>query len=722
MMKDFEARFTQGKRLVALLPFFIVATMLILPLAAHAQETTKTVRVGWYESSFNITDEYGRRSGYAYEYQRRIAAYTGWEYEYVEGTWPELYQMLIDGEIDLMSDVSLTPERMELMLFPDLPMGSEEYYLFVDINNTEITAEDYSSLNGKTVGAYKGSVQIGMFEEWAESQGIKAEIIELMGSVEESLQMLADGEMDVFLALDSYGDPEHNKPIAMIGYSDYYFAVNKNKPELLGELNRAMHRIQSEVSDYNLQLKEKYTQLINANGFLSTQEITWLDSHGSIRVGYQDNYMAFCAQDPENGELTGALKDYLRLASDCLENASLDFSATAYPTEAAAMEAMEKGEVDCVFPVNFTDYDAEVEGAVISRPLMSSEMYAVVRASEQQSLLQSEHVSVAVNEGNMSDEIFILDNYPGWEIKRYKDLSDCLKAVSDGEADCVIVSIYRYNNISKQCEQLNLATVRTGISLKYSFAETEGETELYSILSRVVTIVPESSVNASLAYYSSVDNTITLGEFVRQNPSLVIAVAVAILAMILIIIFQHRFIVARREADESRHKVEDLHKKIFVDALTHVRNKGGYDEYVQQLQSRLDQGEMLDIAIGVFDCDNLKRINDLHGHDKGNLYLKASSDLICHVFQHSPVFRIGGDEFVVILQGEDYGKRNALMRQFEEKQTAISDSAENEWEKVSVSSGMAVYDPVIDQTIKDLLIRADQLMYDNKKTRKVARL
>ena len=92
--------------------------------------------VGWYELSFNITDEHGRRSGYAYEYQRRIAAYTDWKYEYVEGTWPELYQKLIDGEIGLMSDVSYTPERAELMLFPNLLMGSEEYYLFVDINNT----------------------------------------------------------------------------------------------------------------------------------------------------------------------------------------------------------------------------------------------------------------------------------------------------------------------------------------------------------------------------------------------------------------------------------------------------------------------------------------------------------------------------------------------------------------------------------------------------------
>ena len=77
--------------------------------------------------------------------------------------------------------------------------------------------------------------------------------------------MLADEEMDVvFLSLDSYGDQEHNTSIAMIGYSDYYCPVNKDRPELVSEMNSAMHRIQSEESDYNLQLKKKYTHVLNA--------------------------------------------------------------------------------------------------------------------------------------------------------------------------------------------------------------------------------------------------------------------------------------------------------------------------------------------------------------------------------------------------------------------------------------------------------------------------
>ena len=153
--------FTCNKRTIVIVLFFAVAMILMVPLTAYAQEAGKTVRVGWYESPFNTMDQFGRRSGYAYDYQKKIAAYTGWNYEYVEGIWPELLQMLINGEIDLMSDVSYTDERAESMLFSSLRMGAEEYYIFISPDNEEINRDDLSTFNGKKAGANKGSVQAG---------------------------------------------------------------------------------------------------------------------------------------------------------------------------------------------------------------------------------------------------------------------------------------------------------------------------------------------------------------------------------------------------------------------------------------------------------------------------------------------------------------------------------------------------------------------------------
>ena len=97
------------KKLSLLLICLLLALTFTASISGAAQAPEeKVVRVGWYESAFHRTDRFGRRSGYGYEYQQRVATYTGWKYEYVEGSWSELFEMLVAGEIDLLSDVSFT--------------------------------------------------------------------------------------------------------------------------------------------------------------------------------------------------------------------------------------------------------------------------------------------------------------------------------------------------------------------------------------------------------------------------------------------------------------------------------------------------------------------------------------------------------------------------------------------------------------------------------------
>jgi diguanylate cyclase (GGDEF)-like protein len=130
---------------------------------------------------------------------------------------------------------------------------------------------------------------------------------------------------------------------------------------------------------------------------------------------------------------------------------------------------------------------------------------------------------------------------------------------------------------------------------------------------------------------------------------------------------------------------------------------------------------VLTFAIGVFDCDNLKYINDTYGHDKGDVYLTNASKLICRIFKHSPVFRIGGDEFAVILQGDDLNAREELLAEFRKIRAEICQAAENDWEQVNVTLGIAVYDSENDPAVIDVARRADQQMYENKRIRKEKR-
>ena len=693
---------------------------LVLPTTAYAEEKAKrVVRVGWHEPPYFLMDESGRMSGYSYEYQRKVAAYTGWEYEYVEGTWSDLMQMLKEGKIDLMSDVSYLPERERDMLYSSIPMGTESYYVFVSPDNQEITSENIASLNGKRIGVTKGSIQKTYFLEWADEHDISANVIETTSTDEESLDLLGS-ELDAFVTMDVYSSPDTAVPICKIGSSDFFFVVNKERADLLNELDAALNKIQDENMYYAQQLHDKYLNSTQANKYLSVSEREWLANHGTIRVGYQDNYLAFCAKDASSGELTGALKEYLEYASTTFENAELHFETVPFATASETLEALKSGQIDCMFPANLTDYDAEMNDLVISPPVMCSEMDAVVRASEQKAFLQKQNVVVAVNEGNINYELFLEEHYPKWSRAYFKDTPTGLEAVAAGKADCVIVSYYRYNNISKQCDKLHLTPFDTGVEMDYCFAVREGDTELYSIVATITDVVPESVTHTALTYYSTEDAKTSLPELIREYLLIIMTVISAILLIIIILLLRH--IRDRRKVVESEQKVQNLNRRVFVDSLTSVRNKGAYTEFMQKLQERIDNCEPAEFAVGIFDCNNLKTINDTHGHDKGDIYLKAACQLICKVFDHSPVFRIGGDEFAVILQNDDLKNREDLMKIFEERRQAICVDADKEWEEVHIAVGIAVYDPQTDQSVEETACRADAAMYENKKAAKAQRV
>lgn len=168
--------------------------------------------------------------------------------------------------------------------------------------------------------------------------------------------------------------------------------------------------------------------------------------------------------------------------------------------------------------------------------------------------------------------------------------------------------------------------------------------------------------------------------------------------------------------------IADLHGQVFIDALTKVKNKGALSNRLDEMQEAIDSGAQEQaFAIGVFDCDQLKLINDRYGHDKGDIYLKKAAHIICKVFKHSPVFRMGGDEFAVILENEDYMDRDALLEQFDKTAETVNEAAAEPWEEVHISKGFAVFAPSEDSAVTDVMQRADQLMYENKRERKKQR-
>ena len=167
------------------------------------------------------------------------------------------------------------------------------------------------------------------------------------------------------------------------------------------------------------------------------------------------------------------------------------------------------------------------------------------------------------------------------------------------------------------------------------------------------------------------------------------------------------------------------HKKLqhmlaYRDPLTGLRNTTSYKEWIIDFNKKIKEEPDLSFGVVVLDLNYLKETNDNYGHDIGNKLLKISSHIISDTFKRSPVFRIGGDEFVVILQGRDLEDYDSLIEAFDaECKKSHAEECEVEL-NVSIAKGFSKFDPATDTQFSDVFKRADSAMYDDKKNIKLS--
>ena len=650
--------FYRMRKAVVLLILVAAAFSMWMPFDAYAQKSRKTVRVGWYESAFHHTDQFGRRSGYGYEYQQRIATFTGWDYEYVEGSWSELLEMLIAGEIDLLSDVSYTEARAEKILYSALRMGSEDYHVFISPDNTEIRPDDFSTLDGKLVGVNKNSIQEQLFVEWAKDYNVHPVITELTGKTPELLAMLERGEIDALVTLDTYGNTADVLPICKVGFAESFFGVNKNRPDIKRELDAAMNRIMEDNRNFNEEMTAKFHKASGLTGFLTQDELAWYQEHGSIRVGYMTDYLPFCGFNEKTQSIEGALSDILVFAHSCEKNAVLSFKTQGYPSTQEGIKALQRGEIDCFFPVNLSSYDGEQLGVIITDPYVSTELYAAVRTADRRGISPEQPMTAAIARGNLGFETFLKDNFPDWEIQYYDEREDGFKAVSAGEADCVLINSYRLNRVKDLCEKYELSPLATGRNADCSFAVRRDDDCLYSILNKISHLIPGSLIHSSLTANSYSNERVTFSSFLRDNMGSVF-VFVTGLALFIIALLLRIIQTGRRENQERK-----LISAVETDALTGLYNRNFFFEYANRLY-RSDPTRKADAV--VMNIEQFHTVNELHGRDFGDRVLKAFGEEIRSFLSETNGIggRFEGDRFDIYCIPQD--NYQALLHRFQDE-------------------------------------------------------
>ena len=156
------------------------------------------------------------------------------------------------------------------------------------------------------------------------------------------------------------------------------------------------------------------------------------------------------------------------------------------------------------------------------------------------------------------------------------------------------------------------------------------------------------------------------------------------------------------------------HLLAYRDSLTGLGNTNSYWAWINDFDKEIETKE-IDFGVLVFDINYLKETNDRYGHDVGNKLIVSAARVISDIFKRSPVFRIGGDEFLVILQNRDLDEKDALLKIFDEECLNKSVDTDKESIPVSIAKGFARYDSGKDTNFMDVFNRADDAMYENKR-------
>ena len=203
----------------------------------------------------------------------------------------------------------------------------------------------------------------------------------------------------------------------------------------------------------------------------------------------------------------------------------------------------------------------------------------------------------------------------------------------------------------------------------------------------------------------------------KATAQIILAAIILVLIIIvtqIIMLFVFRF-VRKREA-LSRQKLGIAEDMVNRDALTGVKSKHAYLTIEHRYSHLMKEGNCPAFALALCDVNDLKSINDREGHDAGDALIKEACKLICTTFCHSPVFRIGGDEFVVLLDGEDYENRETL---YKEIHSIVEKNSFGTGLVISI--GMVDYEPGSNEDFLSLFHRADEAMYEVKAALKANR-
>ena len=593
-----------------------------------------------------MKDENDVLTGYGIEVLELVSQHSHLNFEYMGygKSWDDMFSMLENGKIDVVTSVRKTKEREEKYAF-SLPTGVSHTVLTVRDDDTRFERGNYGTYDGMMVGMTEGSRLKPMLEEYARAQGFTFHVQEYPDT-EQAAQALQQGSIDAILASDLRRATDE-KTLDTIATENLYAVVRKDDGELLDEINYALEQMDIHEGDWANDLYFKYYgQLPSSTLRFSEREQQYIDD---VKSGKKSIIVtALPDKKPysyrENGELTGIQMDYFK---QLMELAGLPYEVMVPENRAEYFDIVENHRADIIIDARELATSDMDTNYFYTTSYMSA---GVARVTRKDFSGDVGIVAVAGEQGNIPVELGLVGDA---EVKKYPSRTDTFQAVLDGEADCAYAYTYSVqqfvNNEMTQSLQYNVL-----YGMRYNFCMSvpdEKDHELVTILNKCIRQMPEDTVyQLASSYLSYTPQDMTFSQYVWTHPTVFILLglaAVSLLCLLIVMVLRAKWSkkmlltaeAANRELEALFAIVETLSRDYINVYAIHVADN---DTIVKPIKTGGYAGNKMKIRTGEeypYSATVGRYINErVHPDDREDMLKDLSIDIVVEKLKEMPEY------------------------------------------------------------------------------------
>lgn len=583
----------------------------------------QVIKIGYLEGdgTFNLHQVQGSE-GYGYEYYNGIIQHTqgNYEIEFVECTGDTKFDMLKNGEVDLLTCISAHDMAENSFLYSTIPFASREVYL-TNLATTVTPYNDLSFIDNSTIAIPESSSLLSYLEKFIETNNLNVTLVDLntssyLGSLTEKLYDYAVGtSMSIEIGL---------KPVAGLGVQDVYCVASEENQALMDDINYAMQYIDSSILMYQEQLYLKYfAENIAKSTVISTEQYELLHSQDSYIVAVTDNYIPFSYFDSK-GEISGFSVDVMdEIASQLGINAT--FVIVDSETESSTY-------YDMSMSLTQSTLDANVSESYYQIPFIL--VYYDVDQFNFQKL------GIPVTYGEAID--LFTNVVTGFDLSIYDDIYALKDAFSKHEIDGMLLTSNALNMLRNDIDYENfyLAPIGTSLNLRITFAD-HMHPEKISAINSVIQELDLAQLEYSLLSHSTTTAEVRASFFdiIMNNPTLAVLFIVTVFASVLMSIVINQ-----------KRKKEALEALIDFDTITSLHTENKFKRLAYDLMKENPDKSYSILSV---DIDNFKYINEVYGYETGTKVIEFIASLFPSFFGKDSISaRRFSDNFIVFIESD----------------------------------------------------------------------